>query len=113
MGADFQSQLKLPPKLFLVGTRLGSWIARRAGGSLALQLRGPRPYAHSRVITAAQVGVDWVGGVMCLGVGLFGGMGERTAVSSSKVGGRVRSGNVRGEGRRHALQEYWGVRVGV
>jgi hypothetical protein len=64
MGADFQGQLKLPPKLFLVGTRLGNWIARRAGGSTALQLRGPRPYAHSRVITAAQVR-GW-GGVCCV-----------------------------------------------
>lgn len=54
MGADFQRPLRLPPKLFLAGTRLGGWIARRAGGDLQVRLRGARPFAHSRVITAAQ-----------------------------------------------------------
>jgi hypothetical protein len=56
MGADFQQPLRLPPKLWMAGTRLGSWIARRAGGNLSVRLRGPKPFAHSRVITAAQVG---------------------------------------------------------
>ncbi|GBF95899.1 hypothetical protein Rsub_08490 [Raphidocelis subcapitata] len=54
MGADFQRPLHLPARMFLAGTRLGGWIARQMGGNLQMQLKGPRPYAHSRVITAAQ-----------------------------------------------------------
>jgi hypothetical protein len=37
------------------GTRIGAWIARRAGGAPSMQLRGARPFAHSRVLAAAQV----------------------------------------------------------